>query len=56
MGLLRLDITNCDFIEYTEHDVYLNIPVKHLYKNKLKTILYLLTCGRLVLILPFSFE
>ena len=45
MVLLMLDITNCDYFENTAREVYLNIPVKHLYKNKLKTILHLLTYG-----------
>ena len=40
IGLLRLDITNCDFIKNTAHKVYLNIPIKYLCKNKLKTRLH----------------
>lgn len=34
---------NCDFIDSTAHEVYLNILVTKLYKNKLKTNLHLLT-------------
>ena len=48
LNLQRLDITNCDFTKNTAHDVYLNIPGKHLYKSKLKTRLDLLTSGRVL--------
>ena len=39
-----LDITNYDFTENTAHKDYLNIPIKRLYKNKLKASLHLVTC------------
>ena len=48
LNLQSLDITNCDFTKNTAHEVYLNIPGKHLYKSKLKTRLDLLTCGRVL--------
>ena len=38
-----LDITNCDFTEHTVLEFYLNIPVKSVYKNKLRDHIHLLT-------------
>ena len=43
-----LDVTNCDFTENTAHKIYLNIPIKRLYKNKLKASLHLVTCRRIL--------
>ena len=31
-----LDVTNCNFIENIVEEIYLDIPVKRLYKSKLK--------------------
>ena len=54
MGLLRLDITNYDFIKNSPHEVYLNIPAKHLHKNKLKIRLHLLKRGLMLDIITCS--